>query len=72
MGFDRFHPNISNPCRDDERGIDAAQFPAHTRHMANNCDTTELTTFLAGEEISGMVAKSKEFLEKGAEVYAQA
>ena len=27
--FDRFHPNISNPCRDDERGIDAVGFPAH-------------------------------------------
>src|ERR1017187_2294742 len=38
VGFDRFHPNISNPCRDDERGIDAAGVSAHTRRMANKCD----------------------------------
>jgi hypothetical protein len=34
VGFDRIHPNISNPCRDDERGIDADNYPAHTRRMA--------------------------------------
>jgi len=39
VGFDRFHPNISNPCRDDERRIDAARFPAHTHRSMPN-DTT--------------------------------
>jgi hypothetical protein len=28
---------IPDPCRDGERRIDAAGFPAHTRRMANNC-----------------------------------
>jgi hypothetical protein len=30
VGFDRIYQKIRNPYRDDERGIDAANFPAHT------------------------------------------
>jgi hypothetical protein len=34
--FRTLHPNISNPGRDDERGIHADTFSAHTRRMAKN------------------------------------
>jgi hypothetical protein len=48
--FDRIHPNISNPCRDDERGIDAVGVPAHTRRMAkkNAAKPTAVRSACAG------------------------
>jgi hypothetical protein len=44
--FRTLHPNISNPCRNDEHGIDEDKSSAHTRRMAknrvNNRDLTPL------------------------------